>query len=106
MMTDVPARLFGLRDRGRVAEGWHADLTVLDPATVGAGPVRTVYDLPGDGKRMLADPIGVVRVFVNGTETVVDGVPVEGVLPGRVLRAGRDTGDTDTGVVSSAAGRA
>jgi N-acyl-D-aspartate/D-glutamate deacylase len=95
MMTDVPARLFGLRGRGRVAEGCHADLTVLDSATVDATPVRTAFDLPGDAKRLLADPIGVVRVLVNGHETIVDGAPV-GSLPGTLLRSGRDTGDTDT----------
>ena len=47
LMTDVPARLFGLRDRGRVEVGCHADLVVLDPGTVGAAPVRTVVRPPG-----------------------------------------------------------
>ncbi len=95
MMTDVPSRLFGLRDRGRIAEGFHADIAVLDPATVDATPVRTAFDLPGEAKRLLADPIGVVRVLVNGQATIEDGQPV-GSLPGKVLRNGRDTADTST----------
>ena len=47
LMTDIPARLFGLPDRGRVAAGCHADLVVFDPATVDAAPGRSVFDLPG-----------------------------------------------------------
>ncbi len=35
LLTDRQAQLYGLRQRGRVAEGWYADLVVLDPATVG-----------------------------------------------------------------------
>ena len=75
--------------------GFHADIAVLDPATVDAAPVRTVFDLPGEDKRLLADPIGVVRVLVNGQATIEDGQPV-GSLPGKVLRNGRDTADTST----------
>ena len=67
-LTQEPRRLFGLRDRGRVAVGGFADLVVLDPATVGAGAAQLVHDLPGGSVRMFADPIGVHRVFVNGVE--------------------------------------
>jgi N-acyl-D-aspartate/D-glutamate deacylase len=95
LMTDVPARLFGLRDRGRLAPGYRADVVVLDPATVDATPARIAFDLPGDSKRLLADPLGVVRVLVNGRETIVDGQPT-GALPGTVLRSGIDTAGTQT----------
>ncbi|MCU1354490.1 MAG: N-acyl-D-aspartate/D-glutamate deacylase [Acidimicrobiales bacterium] len=90
LMTDVPARLFGLRDRGRIAAGYHADLFVFDPATVGAEHARLVHDLPGDSPRLTADPLGVVRVLVNGVVTVVDGVAT-GERPGTLMRSGRDT---------------
>jgi N-acyl-D-aspartate/D-glutamate deacylase len=90
LMTDVPARLFGLRDRGRLAPGWCADVTVVDPELVGSGPVRRAYDLPGGAYRLMSMPTGVVRVLVNGVETIRDGVPTH-ARPGVVLRSGRDT---------------
>jgi N-acyl-D-aspartate/D-glutamate deacylase len=92
--TDKPARLFGLRDRGRVVPGAFADLLLFDPETVGAGPARLVHDLPGGAVRLLNTSTGVHRVFVNGVETVRDGVST-GATPGTVLRSGRDT-DTVT----------
>ena len=63
MMTSQPAALFGLRDRGIVAEGMKADLFVFDPATVASEPARLVNDLPGDTPRLFAESIGVVRVL-------------------------------------------
>ena len=95
LMTDVPARLFGMRDRGRIAKGRVADVAVLDPLSVGSGPARRVYDLPGGAYRLMAAPEGVVRVLVNGVETINDGMPT-GARPGTVLHAGRDTTGTAT----------
>ena len=89
-MTDVPARFFGLKERGRVAEGWHADLVILDPASVGAGELHLEHDLPGDSPRLMAAPVGIERVYVNGTLAVVDGAPTD-VLAGTVLRSGTHT---------------
>jgi N-acyl-D-aspartate/D-glutamate deacylase len=90
MITGQPADLFGLRDRGRIAEGMRADLFVFDPETVASEPARLVHDLPGGTPRLYAESIGVVRVLVNGVETVVDG-KATGAVPGTVLRSGRDT---------------
>ena len=96
MMTRQPAELFGLRDRGLVAEGMRADLFVFDPATVASEAARLVYDLPGETPRLFAESIGVVRVLVNGVETIVDGKPT-GETPGALLRSGRDTYSVVTG---------
>ena len=45
LLTDVQAQLYGLRERGRVAEGWYADLVVIDPATVASEEVAMRFDL-------------------------------------------------------------
>jgi N-acyl-D-aspartate/D-glutamate deacylase len=90
MLTEVPAALFGLVDRGTIAPGNHADLVVFDPGSVGAEHARLVEDLPGGSARLTAGSTGVVRVYVGGVATVVDGVAT-GATPGRVLRSGTDT---------------
>ena len=89
-LTDMPARLFGLRDRGQVREGWIADLVLFDPGRIDAGPVQMVHDLPGESGRLVAEAIGVEKVWVNG-QLSVDANEPTGVLAGTVLRSGRDT---------------
>jgi N-acyl-D-aspartate/D-glutamate deacylase len=90
MLTDEPAQLFGLEQRGRIAEGFHADVVVFDPDQIGSEHATLVHDLPGGTPRLTAAATGIVRVLVNGVETVVDNEPT-GSLPGAVLRSGRDT---------------
>ncbi len=90
LMTQAPAQLFGLRGRGELREGFHADVVLFDPATVATDEVKLVNDLPGGTARLFADAIGVQRVIVNGTTIVNQGTQT-GALPGKVLRSGRDT---------------
>jgi N-acyl-D-aspartate/D-glutamate deacylase len=93
-LTGAPARLYGLRGRGVLAERAHADLLVLDPDAVGSGPVGTRFDLPGGAGRLYADALGIDNVFVGGVEIAAAG-EYTNERPGRVLRAGLDT-DTPT----------
>ena len=90
LITDVPARFYGLTERGRIEPGWHADLVLFDPATVDHGPERTRYDLPSGAPRLVADAYGITSVWVGGVEVCRDGAAT-GALPGTVLRSGRDT---------------
>jgi N-acyl-D-aspartate/D-glutamate deacylase len=95
LLTDAPARLFGLRGRGRLEAGACADVVLFDPATVDAGEATLVHDLPGASPRLVAAAIGVEHVLVNGVETLLGGT-VTGARPGTILRSGRDTDTVDT----------
>ncbi|MFD5762081.1 amidohydrolase family protein, partial [Streptomyces sp. NPDC127044] len=95
MLTDDPARLFGLRERGRITEGFHADLVLFDPERVDAGKATLVHDLPGESPRLDSKAIGITAVWVNGVESIRGDV-VTGAVPGKVLRSGRDTQTVST----------
>ena len=90
LLTDVQAQLYGIRERGRVTEGWYADLLVFDPAEVGSQPVTMRFDLPGGAERLYAGANGIEHVVVNGGSAVADGVLTDS-LSGRLLRSERDT---------------
>jgi len=77
-MTSLPAALFGLRDRGTIEIGSHADLVVFDPDRI---VDRATYEQP------FAPPDGIRDVYVNGRAVLRDG-RLTGERPGRVLRNG------------------
>jgi N-acyl-D-amino-acid deacylase len=86
-LSAQPAALFALKDRGRLAPGFAADITIFDAATVGSphrGERR--YDLPGGGKRMVVPSRGVLYTIVNGEIVYAEG-RLSGATPGQVLRS-------------------
>lgn len=75
-MTSFPAANIGITDRGRLAEGWFADLVVFDPAVIDD---RATFEEPHQYA------VGVQHVFVNGEQVIRDGEHT-GATPGRVVR--------------------
>ncbi len=89
MLTSRTAEVARIPDRGRLKEGWPADLTIFDADTVGAGPLQRVYDFPGGADRLISHESGIKAVIVNGVpirENGDDAVDPTGDLPGGVLR--------------------
>jgi N-acyl-D-aspartate/D-glutamate deacylase len=86
-LTSVPADLFGMSDRGRLASGAWADLLLFDPATVGRGAKERVFDLPGGAPRLTTPAIGVYGVWVNGVQVADEsGILAHCGRPGKLLR--------------------
>ena len=75
-MTSLPARTFGLRDRGLVREGNWADLVLFDPSRV---EDKATFDKPHQFSE------GFDFVLVNGRVMVDEGKLTE-ERPGKVLR--------------------
>jgi N-acyl-D-amino-acid deacylase len=84
-MTSFPAENIGIRERGRLAEGYFADVVVFDPATV---QDHATFDDPHHYAT------GIRHVFVNGAQVVADGEHT-GATPGRVVRGPGWTGWSD-----------
>ena len=84
-LTQQPAQVFGMRDRGIIREGCAADLLLFDPATVARGPKHRVFDLPTGAPRLTTDALGVHGVWVNGQKVadasgLLDSAPLAGEL--------------------------
>ena len=65
-ITADPANLWGLGNRGLLREGFVADVTVFDEASIDRGVEHFVQDVPGDGFRYVRDAHGVNTVIIGG----------------------------------------
>jgi N-acyl-D-aspartate/D-glutamate deacylase len=88
MITRRPAQIFRLHDRGLLAPGYAADITVFDPTTVAPLMPRVVNDLPGGVRRLVQKAEGYVATVVNGQVFTRDGEATE-ARSGSLLRAGQ-----------------
>ncbi|GGC03516.1 amidohydrolase [Novosphingobium endophyticum] len=84
-LTSQPARSVGLEDRGILAEGYKADINILDIPNMVLHRPRVKVDLPAGGKRLSQKSQGYVATIVSGTVTYRDG-EATGALPGRLVR--------------------
>jgi N-acyl-D-amino-acid deacylase len=87
-LTDVPARMVGLGDRGRLVAGYKADLNVIDLDQLGVAAPHPVHNLPGGGRRLEQKARGYRATIVGGEVTYRDGA-FTGALPGRLVRGAR-----------------
>ena len=82
------AQLFGLNDRGLLAEGKRADINIIDMNTIAIGRPYMAYDLPAGGKRLLQGATGYTHTIVNGVVTRRNDTDT-GARPGRLVRGTR-----------------
>ena len=80
-----PAEAVGLLDRGLLAEGYKADINVIDYDRLKLGMPYMVSDLPGNGRRLMQDATGYSATIVNGEVILRDDQPTD-TFPGRLLR--------------------
>jgi N-acyl-D-aspartate/D-glutamate deacylase len=88
------AEAVGLLDRGILAQGYKADINIIDFDNLRLSPPEMVHDLPAGGKRLLQKAHGYLHTFVTGVETQCNGAPT-GELPGRFVR-GQQQGPQET----------
>jgi len=78
-MSGLTAEKFGIAERGRLAPGYFADITIFDADTVGDAATFTAPTEPATG---------IHTVIVNGAAVWQDGKST-GARPGKVLRGGK-----------------
>jgi N-acyl-D-amino-acid deacylase len=84
-LTGKTALMHDLHDRGFIAAGKAADITIFDPDTIAPKPREPASDLPGGGVQVKREAVGIDCVIVNGTVLFENG-ELTGVLPGEIVR--------------------
>jgi len=82
------ARAYGMNDRGLLAEGYLADINVIDFDALQLHRPEAIYDLPAGGKRLVQKVDGYRYTLKSGVTTFIAGEHT-GALPGRLVRGGQ-----------------
>ena len=80
LLTRQPAELFSLLDRGIIAEGYKADLNVIDFSRLKLHTPHIVKDLPAGGKRFLQNADGIDLTIIAG-QVIFEAGTETGALP-------------------------
>ncbi len=81
-LTGDLADAWGIANRGRIREGYAADLVLFDPDTIARREEEFVSDFPGEARRYICHADGIDAVVVNGAVVRENGAYTE-------ARAGR-----------------
>jgi N-acyl-D-aspartate/D-glutamate deacylase len=74
-----------ITDRGFIAAGKVADITIFDPDTIAPKPREPVASLPAGGIEVKREAVGIDYVVVNGT-VLAEGGELTDALPGQIIR--------------------
>ena len=83
--TKNTAALYGLHDRGVLAQGYKADVNVIDFDHLTIHRPEMVFDLPGGARRLIQKVDGYTATVCAGVPTY-EGGEATGAMPGRLLR--------------------
>jgi N-acyl-D-amino-acid deacylase len=81
-LTGDLAEVWGIANRGKIREGYAADLVLFDPDTIARREEEFVSDFPGEARRYICHADGIDAVIVNGEVVRENGAYTE-------ARAGR-----------------
>ena len=80
------AQVLGLKERGELREGWHADINVIDYANLRLGELGITQDLPAGGSRLMQGANGYLATVIGGELTRRFDQDT-GARPGRLIRS-------------------
>jgi N-acyl-D-aspartate/D-glutamate deacylase len=84
-MTSDTANLYGLRDRGVLAQGMKADVNVIDLDNVALELPEMINDLPAGARRLMQRAHGYEATLVSG-QVIMQGGELTDARPGRLIR--------------------